>query len=126
MTFDGEYILRFNKFLQPTAIEKGQHEFVLASDFDALEKERRIQDIRIQTHETCMAQVEADNKRLISELIREKNKVEKLLGAVVQVNHGDGYYSHHKAIFQYDHPGQSRVVIHAGEQFEAESEVRCE
>jgi len=81
MTFDGEYILRFNKFLQPTAIEKGQHEFVLSSDYDALAAERDELKERLDVFRN--REYEAKNTdELKAELSREKKKVEKLRDAL--------------------------------------------
>ena len=71
--------------------------------------------------------VSVDDRIVVREILqalRESQAREaKLREAVIQINHGDGYYSHHKAIFQDGHPGTDRMVIHAGEQFEAESEA---
>lgn len=57
-----------------------------------------------------------DHIRSIAELRAE---VERLKIAVVQINHGGGYYSLHKAVFQEGHPGCDGIVIHAGEELAA-------
>jgi hypothetical protein len=50
-----------------------------------------------------------------------KAENERLRAAVVQLNHGDGYYSHHSAILQNDHPGFDGYVIHIGSQVNEDS-----
>jgi hypothetical protein len=46
----------------------------LQSELEALKAERKIQDIRISTHETCMQQVEAENKQLKKDFHYLKNQ----------------------------------------------------
>lgn len=58
-----------------------------------------------------------------AEIAALKQKVEQYKSAVVQINHREGY-SHHKIVFQFNHPGADGTVIHVGEQIDHQTESK--